>query len=161
MKKEKPELTWTPTFMTLALVFGITYWIGGLGWAIGVSIVAFFMLLQIMYEEYKVREEKKKASNTQYGNEYTTSTVNPTYRKPSQNKIIDTIQFEYTPNGGELDTYTVDVTKGINGNIEGWCHEREAPREFRKDRIKNSEITRLETGELLTVKEWRKAMMKK
>ncbi len=42
--------------------------------------------------------------------------------------------------------------------VKGWCDEREDSREFRIDRIVNAAITRVETGEIMTVKEWRKLM---
>ena len=75
--------------------------------------------------------------------------------KPRYN-FIDQIHFEYKTKEDVQDFYTVNVYKGINGNIEGWCHERDAVRQFRKDRIINGLITRTETGESMTIKEWRK-----
>ena len=71
---------------------------------------------------------------------------------------MDTINFEYRTGEGIQGFYTVQVSTGITGNIKGWCEEREDSREFRIDRIINDSITRTETGEVMTVKEWRKLM---
>lgn len=74
------------------------------------------------------------------------------YRNAS---IIDEIQFEYVTAEGILGTYTVQAYKGLRGNIEGFCVEREDIRTFVPDRIVNSTVVRTETGEILTLKEWR------
>ncbi len=108
-----------------------------------------------MWDERKSNSEKQ-AKNSSGSNYQKTSTI-PT--KTSRHKSsMDTINFEYRTAEGIEGNYTVQVYKGITGNIHGWCDEREDTREFRIDRIKNDSITRVETGEIMTVKEWRKLM---
>lgn len=70
-------------------------------------------------------------------------------------ETIDEIQFEYVTYEGNRGTYTVQAYKGLRGNIEGYCVERDDIRTFVPDRIVDSTVIRTETGEILTLKEWR------
>ena len=75
-------------------------------------------------------------------------------------KVIDEIQFDYIPAHGTKGTYTVKVVKGLRGNIEGYCHERVDIRTFRIDRIVDDTVIRTETGEVMSLKQWRSIFRK-
>lgn len=152
--------------MTFPFVIGsslfsaaIAGYFGGTGWAITIGILMFFTGLSKLWDERKTKQQAKQHTYNDLENiqDNTAPTTTPKPRK----KYIDQINFEYRTKEGLQDFYTVNVYKGITGNIEGWCHEREDVRTFRIDRIINDNITRTETGEVLTVKEWRKAMREK
>ena len=145
---------------TLKFVFGasltfgaIAGYFGGTWWAIIIGALFFITGISIINDQKK--DQKNKSSNKPKN----TTSPTPHTKAKTQTKtrpIIDVIKFEYRTKEGIKDFYTVDVHKGINGNIEGWCHERDANREFRKDRIIGNSIIRIETGEVMSVKEWRK-----
>lgn len=155
---DSENMTWKFGLITTAILIIISFFLGGTGWAIGVGVFCFLAVFQLMYDQWKNEKESNEAY--EYKPVTNDTFARKTHSSPNKEKLIDKIQFYYRPKDGEESIYTVDVYKGINGNIEGFCHERGAVREFRKDRILNDEITRIETGEVLSVKEWRKAMVK-
>lgn len=138
-------------FLAISIGCGIAFFLGGAAWAIGVFIV---LLILAIINKAKTSAGTPANTAPQQGT-YRPSTTSKTPRQPARPRIIDEIQFSYIPAHGEQNTYTVKVAKGIRGNIEGYCDERDDIRTFRIDRIVNSEITRVSTGEVLTVKEWR------
>lgn len=131
---------------------GMAY-LSGVGWAIAAGVlITFYYLGQILNNQPSSDKNSTKPDSNQRYN---------TQSKPrTRSKVIDEIQFSYRPAHGEEGVYTVKLTKGLRGNMEGYCDERDDIRTFRIDRIVNSEITRTATGEVMTVKEWR-AMFRK
>lgn len=137
----------------------IAAYFGGTGWAVGILIFCIIGAIGIFFESKKESSSTKNRDsntgiNTYYSNESAPFTPKSKSRS-SNNRIIDQIQFDYIPAHGQKGTYTVKVAKGLRGNIEGYCDERDDLRTFRIDRIVKSEITRTATGEVMSVKEWR------
>jgi hypothetical protein len=143
--------------VNLVVTTCVYFWLGT-NWATGFFILIFLGTMNILWEEYQSNKNTTKPKDTSQPNNARSSTPYKP-KSSSRNKSIDTINFEYKTKEGIISFYTVNVYKGINGNIEGWCHERNAVREFRKDRIINDTITRTETGEQMTTKEGRKVAM--
>ncbi|CCK75025.1 hypothetical protein OLEAN_C08490 [Oleispira antarctica RB-8] len=144
------------------LIFsGIAYYFGGKGWAIGVAVLLIIgmigNLIEILKNKFQQSETNSDSiiSTSYYSDDdidYEEDEVEET--KP-RNKYIDKIQFEYRTASGNKQTYTVLVYKGLRGDLEGWCIERDGIRTFLPERIVNKEVTKLDTGEVLTLKDWR------
>ncbi|UGV31544.1 hypothetical protein LO767_03285 [Halopseudomonas aestusnigri] len=66
------------------------------------------------------------------------------------------IAFEYEDADGNWTDRQVTVHSVTGAHIKGECHQRRAERTFRLDRIL-SDITDLDTGEVLSVKKWANA----
>lgn len=152
---------------------GFTINIGKILNSAGSSISTFMEKFKLRLDELKIRInelEKENKENKQSNN----SIISTSYdskdaidcdeyegeeTKPRR-KYIDKIQFEYRTASGNQQTYTVLVYKGLRGNLEGWCIEREGIRTFLPERIVNKEITKIDTGEILVLKDWRASFRK-
>lgn len=142
----------------LILIFSlIAYYFGGINWAIGTAILFTIICINIIFDI--VKEGKKDNSEILDKSFYTSSADNLDNNESEEtkprNKYIDKIQFEYRTASGNKQTYTVLLYKGLRGELEGWCFERDGIRTFLPERIVNSEVTKISTGEVLKLKEWR------
>lgn len=79
--------------------------------------------------------------------------------KPSSTRAIRTgwsigmVAFTYEDSSGDISHRTVTVHSASDTYIKGECHDRQAERTFRLDRIIGN-ITDCETGEILSPKKW-------
>ncbi len=142
----------------------IAGYFGGKNWAIGIGIAFLLTGLKQLWDQYSknkkdLADKENKAVISTSGEKNSRENVYQVVKKAKPlNQSMDLINFEYRTAEGMQGFYTIQVATGITGNIKGWCKERQDAREFRIDRIINDSITRVETGEVMTVKEWRKLM---
>lgn len=142
----------------LILIFSlIAYFLGGINWAIGTAILFTIVSINIIFDI--IKSDKKDNSEMLDPSFYNAPSDNfkddECEETKPRNKYIDKIQFEYRTASGNKQTYTVLVYKGLRGDLEGWCIEREGIRTFLPERIVNKEVTKLDTGEVLALKDWR------
>ena len=84
-----------------------------------------------------------------------TEIVTPS-KSPKQKTVLDTVHFTYKDIEGQITERTVDLYTGIKGpRFKGHCHLRDEERTFYFDRIQGDQIIRIETGEVLTLEDWR------
>ena len=148
------------------LIFsGIAYYFGGKGWALGVAVLLIIGMIGNLIEILKNKfQQSETNSNSIISTSYDSDDID--YEEDEveeikpRNKYIDKIQFEYRTASGNEQIYTVLVYKGLRGNLEGWCIEREGIRTFLPERIVNNEVTKLDTGEVLALKDWRASFRK-
>lgn len=167
MSNTKPEENTAFVFiLALALPTGIAYWLGGQGWAIGIFVLLVLGFISMALENRKASKSnadkhRKVPNKPQSYSTASNSASETSSHYERKRKVIDEIQFEYRPADGSQGVYTVQVYKGIRGNLEGYCHERDDVRTFRPDRIINNEVVRTATGEVMSLKEWRALFTKK
>jgi Predicted transcriptional regulator len=156
-------------FLAWLTITSLAAYFGGTSWAIGIGILFFLAILQILWEERKKPTEKSAPTHF-----YTSSSQNPniykakksdslrgTQNPPSEKRVYDTVRFKYRDANGEITDRTVDITTGKKGDIfKGYCHLRKASRTFYFNRIHDFEVIHAETGEVTTPMEWRYKLQK-
>lgn len=71
---------------------------------------------------------------------------------------IDVVGFEYIDRDGVYSDRVVAVHDLERDWFEGWCHVAGAKRSFRYDRVLEGNITRVDTGERMSVGKWRREL---
>lgn len=66
---------------------------------------------------------------------------------------IGVVEFTYEDSAGDISCRTVTVHSATTKHIKGECHDRQAERTFRLDRI-IGDLTDCDTGEILSPKHW-------
>ncbi len=66
---------------------------------------------------------------------------------------IGVVEFTYEDSAGDISYRTVTVHSATTTHLKGECHDRQAERTFRLDRI-IGDLTDCETGEILSPKQW-------